>query len=379
VWDQNAGTAAGAPAATAFEMVALKWLVELLGLPPAAHGALVTGGTMANFVALAAARNHVLSQVGWDVEQQGLFGAPPITILAGHERHDTVDKAVRMLGIGKGAMTFVGTDGQGRIQPEALRRSLGKCGAGPVILCTQAGNVNSGSFDPFAAIHALIQERVSQPNPPQIWWHVDGAFGAWAKACPSLAELMAGAEHADSWSTDAHKMLNVPYDSGVVFTRHPVAHRRAMAIQAPYLSSGEESPRFAPGAFAPELSRRARGFAVWAAIRELGSLGIAELVLRLHQHAVLLASLLDQVPGARVLNEVVFNQVVVEFFPKGDEAPSQTRLLCVAIQDEGTCYPTPTLWRGSAALRFSVTNATTTPEDIHKTAAAVARVRRQFT
>jgi glutamate/tyrosine decarboxylase-like PLP-dependent enzyme len=372
-WDQNAGPAGGAPAASAFELTALRWVVELLGLPEQTRGALTTGATMANFTALAAARTQVLAAVGWDVEQEGLFGAPPVRVLVGRERHDTIDKALRLLGFGKRAMCAIDADGQGRMVPEALASEL-ESSAGPVIVCAQAGNVNSGAFDPLTKIHQALGAYRARNGADGCWLHVDGAFGLWARSARSTVELAAGAELCDSWTTDAHKFLNVPYDSGIVLTRHPRAHRRAMAVHGAYLSSGSATAH-TPGAFAPELSRRARGFVLWAALRQLGRRGLDDLVSRCVAHARLLAAELGNTPGLEVRNEVVFNQVVVSAVPRGDaSAHDFTRALAVAIQREGTCYATPTIWRGAPALRFSIINADTTTADIIDSARAVSRI-----
>jgi glutamate/tyrosine decarboxylase-like PLP-dependent enzyme len=374
IWDQNAGPATGAPAAAAFEAASLRWVVERLGLPVGARGALVTGATTANFVALAAARSHVLQSAGWDVEQHGLFQAPSVRILVGHERHDTIDKAVRLLGLGKKAMTFVDVDGQGRLSSSALRRELNRF-PGPVVVCAQAGNVNSGAFDPLDEIGAVLAERRIEQGDGDSWLHIDGAFGLWARAAQSYTHLARGAELADSWATDAHKFLNVPYDCGIVLTRHSRAHRRAMAIQGPYLSSGTETSGPNPGVFAPELSRRARGFALWAALRQLGRRGLDDLVTRCCELARLLAAKLGAAEGLTILNDVVFNQVVVKLkAPSGVDDRDWTRRIASAIQIEGTCYPTPTIWRASPALRFSIINSDTTSDDITRSAAAVIEV-----
>jgi glutamate/tyrosine decarboxylase-like PLP-dependent enzyme len=373
-WDQNAGTASGAPAAGAFEVAALRWVRELLDLPEQARGALVSGATMANFTALAAARHQVLAAAGWDVEHDGLGGAPPVRFLVGRERHDTIDKVVRLLGFGKRALRQVDADAQGRIVPAALRRELAAA-AGPVVVCAQAGNVNSGAFDPLSEIAAALDEYRQAHGPELCWLHVDGAFGLWARAAESTRSLCAGVERADSWATDGHKFLNLPYDSGIVLTRHPRAQRRAMAVHGAYLSSGSPSKLGNPGALVPELSRRARGFVLWAALRQLGREGVGELVTRCVVHAQQLAALLREHPGLRVLNEVVFNQVVVQAAPREGLSPEDfTRELVVAIQREGTCYPTPTVWRGVPGLRFAVSNAETNPADIRATAEAVGRV-----
>jgi glutamate/tyrosine decarboxylase-like PLP-dependent enzyme len=379
MWDQNAGPATGAPAAAAFEAASLRWVIERLTLPADTCGALVTGGMAANFVALAAARTHVLQATGWDVEQRGLFQAPPVRVLVGHERHETIDKAVRLLGLGKSAMSFVDVDGQGRLVAAAVRRELART-AGPVIVCAQAGNVNSGAFDPLDDIGAALADHRKKRGEDDAWLHIDGAFGLWARAAESYAHLARGAELADSWATDAHKFLNVPYDCGIALTRHPRAHRRAMAIQGAYLSSGAESTGSNPGVFALELSRRARGFALWAALRQLGARGLDELVTRACDLAHLLATKLGEEQGISILNDVVFNQVVVQLKePANGDAKEWTRRMALAIQKEGTCYPTPTLWRATPALRFSIVNGDTTTDDIARTARAVIDVYRAGT
>ncbi|HVZ32239.1 MAG TPA: pyridoxal-dependent decarboxylase, partial [Polyangiaceae bacterium] len=374
VWDQNAGPASGAPAASAFEIVALRWVVELLGLPETARGALVTGASAANFSALAAARSSVLAAVGWNVEHEGMCGAPRIRVLVGRERHASIDKVLRLLGFGKRALVVLEADAQGRLRPAALAEELA-AGAGPVIVCAQAGNVDSGAFDPLAEIHEVVRQYRVSHGERLAWLHVDGAFGLWALAAPELRHLARGAELADSWATDAHKLLNVPYDSGIVLTRHPEAQRRALAIAGAYLPSGSQTALPNPSALAPELSRRARSFPLWAALRELGRGGVAELVTRSTALARLLALELGREPGLRVRNDVVFNQVVLDAdAPPGTPAREWIRDLTLAVQREGTCYPTPTLWRGTPALRFAVVNAASTEDDVRRSAAAVRRV-----
>jgi glutamate/tyrosine decarboxylase-like PLP-dependent enzyme len=373
-WDQNAGPATGAPAAVAFELCALRWLSELLELPAETRGALVSGASMANFTALAAARSQVLAAAGWDVEHEGLFGAPPVRLLVGRERHESVDKAARLLGFGKRALVVLDADAQGRLVPAALRRELARA-SGPLILCAQAGNVNSGAFDPMPELRTAIDEYRARHAPALAWWHIDGAFGLWARAAAATRALAEGIEHADSWATDGHKLLNLPYDSGIVLTRHPRAQRRAMAVHGAYLSSGNASVTENPGALVPELSRRARGFVLWAALRQLGRRGVEALVTRSVEQARRLADELGAVAGLSVLNDVVYNQVVVGAQPAAGQAPDAfTRELVVAIQAEGTCYPTPTVWRGAPALRFAISNAGTELDDIVASAAAVARV-----
>jgi glutamate/tyrosine decarboxylase-like PLP-dependent enzyme len=373
-WDQNAGPGAGAPAATAFELTALAWCAELLGLPVETRGALVSGAAAANFTCLAAARTHVLEAAGWDVEQRGLFEAPRVRVLAGQERHETVDKALRLLGFGKQALALIEVDGQGRMTAESLRREL-MSGSGPVIVCAQAGNVNSGSFDPLPEVAAAVAEYRRAHEDALAWLHVDGAFGLWARVAPEKAELARGVELADSWATDAHKFLNVPYDAGIALSRHPRSQRRAMVAHGAYLSSGAYDAIAMPGAFAPELSRRARGFALWAALRQLGQQGLANLLTRVCELARQLAAELSRAPGVSVHNDVVLNQVVAGFEPpRGTTARDFTRDLVVAIQNEGTCYATPTIWRGAPAIRFSVINAETRGEDIMRSAHAVIAV-----
>jgi glutamate/tyrosine decarboxylase-like PLP-dependent enzyme len=373
-WDQNAGPAAGAPAASAFEMQALRWVVELLGLPETTRGALVSGATMANFSALAAARSQLLAAAGWDVEQDGLWGAPPVRVIVGHERHDTIDKVIRLLGFGKRALTCIDADAQGRMLPAALARELERS-SGPVLVCAQAGNVNSGAFDPIPALSDAIEHYRTRQAPELAWLHVDGAFGLWARAAASTRALAEGLERADSWATDGHKFLNLPYDSGIVLTRHPRAQRRAMAVHAAYLSSGSPRTLQNPGALVPELSRRARGFVLWAALRQLGRRGVDDLITRSCTLARELATAFGKVPSFSVLNEVVYNQVVLRPEPPPGALPEAfVSQLVVAIQREGTCYPTPTIWRGTPALRFSVSNADTTSADIARSALAVANV-----
>jgi glutamate/tyrosine decarboxylase-like PLP-dependent enzyme len=373
-WDQNAGPATGAPAAAAFELVALRWVGQLLGLPEQARGALVTGASLANVSALAGARSHVLAAADWDVEHDGLFGAPAVRVLVGRERHASIDRALRLLGFGKRALRVVEADAQGRLRPASLRVELAAW-RGPVIVCAQLGNVDSGAFDPMDEIADVLSDWRRGSAEGLAWLHVDGAFGLWARASSSLAPLARGVERADSWATDAHKTLNVPYDSGIVLTRHPEAQRRALAISAPYLASGGAPSLPNPGALTPELSRRARSFALWAALRELGRHGVDELVTRCAAHARLFARELSTVVGLRVLNEVVFNQVVLGAEPRAGVEPHENiRELCRELQREGTCYATPTLWRGTPALRFSVVNALTDESDIQRSADAVQRV-----
>ena len=293
-WDQNAGLYVAGPAASVVEEVAGEWLAELLGLPRGVSFAFVTGTQMAHATALAAARNHVLARAGWDVEHDGLTGAPPIRVLAGDNVHSTLPRALRLIGLGTGSLVPVAADEQGRMRPDSVREALAS-GDGPTVVCAQAGEVNTGSFDP-------LEEIADAAAAAGAWLHVDGAFGIWAAASPRFAHLVRGAERADSWATDGHKWLNVPYDSGIVFCAKPDAHRRAMSVQAEYLvQSGEGGPRDQV-VWTPEFSRRARGFPVYAAIRSLGRSGIAELVERCCDLAQRFAAGIADVPSVEVLN-----------------------------------------------------------------------------
>lgn len=377
-WDQNAGVGEGAPAATAFENAALSWVMDLLGLPKTANGALVTGAMSANFSCLAAARGQLLEAADWDVQQRGLFGAPALRVIVGHERHETIDKAVRLLGLGKQALNCIEVDGQGRLRASVLARELERC-ADPVIVCAQAGNVNSGAFDPLTDVVECVHRYRERRGAGAAWLHIDGAFGLWARACaaraPELAALAHGAEHADSWATDAHKVLNVPYDCGIALCREPRALRRAMEIGGAYLDSGQQRTTFQPGLLSPELSRRARGFALWAALRQLGAGGVSELVVRYTEHARSFAHALSGHGNLRVLNEVCFNQVVVQpQAPSGFEPAAWTTRIVRALQAEGTCYATPSSWHGRPVIRFSFCNATTTEQDTQRMADALLRI-----
>ena len=362
-WDQNAGLYVGGPAAAVAEEVAGAWLRELLGLPPNASFAFVTGCQMAHVTCLAAARHSVLERFGWDVERRGLSGAPAIRVLTGEERHVTVDRALRFLGVGTDGVVPVAVDGQGAMLPEALRAALAELETGPTIVCAQAGNVNTGAVDPMGPIADVAGDAGA-------WLHVDGAFGLWAAASPGLAHLVRGAERADSWATDAHKWLNVPYDSGLAFCAHPDAHRAALTVHADYLIHADEGGPRDQMDWNPEFSRRARGFAVYAALRSLGRSGVAELVDRCCSHARRFAELLGETDGVEVLNDVVLNQVLVRF---GDD-DERTRAVVDGVQADGTCWLSGTTWQGRAAVRISVSNWRTTAEDVERSAAAILRV-----
>jgi glutamate/tyrosine decarboxylase-like PLP-dependent enzyme len=353
-WDQNAALHLPTPAAAVLERVALRWLLDLLRLPPDAGGAFVTGATMANFSALAAARNAVLRQADWLVESDGLFGAPPITVVVGEEAHPTLIKSLGMLGLGRSRVLRVPVDGEGRMRANRL-----PSWSGPGIVCLQAGNINTGAFDPFGAL-------VEEAHARGAWVHVDGAFGLWAAASPALAHLTAGMERADSWATDAHKWLNVPYDSGLAFVRDAEALRSAMAISADYLPTHGDARN--PSDFTPELSRRARGVDVWAALRTLGRSGVAELVERCCGHARRFSEELS-LAGFSVLNQVALNQVLVRF---GDE--HATRRIVADLQADGTCWCGITHWQGQVAMRISVCSWATTDEDVSRSLEAMLRV-----
>lgn len=352
-WDQNSALYAPTPGTARLEQVALGWLLELFGFPQGTGAGLVTGATMANFTALAAARHDVLERAGWNVEAEGLSGAPPITVIVGQEAHTTLFKSLGLLGLGRNRAVRVPVDSQGRMRPDALPRING-----PTIVCVQAGNVNTGAFDPF-------EEIIGRAHAAGAWVHVDGAFGLWARVAPERAYLTAGMLDADSWATDAHKWLNVPYDSGLVFVREGDALRAAMAITAEYLPTVSEYRN--PSDYTPELSRRARGVEVWAALRSLGRSGLAELVERTCRHARRFAEGLTAA-GYTVLNEVCLNQVLVSF---GD--PAETLRVISEIQADGTCWCGSTVWQGHTAMRISVSSWATTAEDVEVSLEAMLR------
>jgi glutamate/tyrosine decarboxylase-like PLP-dependent enzyme len=362
VWDQNAGLYVLAPAAAVVEEVAGGWLAELLGLPAGVSAGFVTGAQMANFTGLAIGLREVLRRAGWDVETAGLWGAPRLRVLAGQGRHGTIDRALRFLGVGAAAIVQVDADDQGRMRPAALRRALDQ-GDGPAIVCAQLGNVNSGAMDPVGEICEIAHQHGA-------WVHVDGAFGLWAAASPRLRPLVAGVELADSWATDAHKWLNVPYDSGLVFCAHPGAHRAAMGARAGYLIHGTGDERD-PLDYNPEHSRRARGFAVYAALRALGRQGVAELVERSCGLARRFAERLAAADGVEVLNQVVLNQVLVRFLAADGDHDAHTRRVVERVHRDGTCWMSGTTWQGRAAMRISVSNWSTDEADVDRCVATV--------
>jgi glutamate/tyrosine decarboxylase-like PLP-dependent enzyme len=358
--DINAGAYVLGPAAAVAEQVASAWLLDILGLPRNATVGFTTGGLMANFTGLAAARHQVLAKAGWDVERDGLPGSPRVHVVVGAERHVSIDSALRLLGLGDSTAHVVPADGQGRMRADALAAVLRQCD-GPTIVCAQVGNVNSGACDPVGEICRLAHDRGG-------WVHVDGAFGLWAAASPALRPHVAGLDAADSWATDAHKWLNVPYDSGLAIVAHPDAHRAPVRISASYLGPDVDGHRDSD-AYVPEMSRRARGLAVWAALRTLGRSGVAELVERCCALARRFASQLEALDGARVLNEVVLNQVVVRFGDSDDV----TRQVIAAAQADGTCWFGGTVWRGVTAARISVSNWSTTDADVDRSVAAIRK------
>jgi glutamate/tyrosine decarboxylase-like PLP-dependent enzyme len=358
-WDQNAGLLVSSPAAAGAEWVASEWLLDLWGLPANSAVGFVTGAMIANFTCLAAARHDVLRRAGWDVEGDGLHGAPPVTVIVGEERHETVDVALRFLGLGEQRSLTVPADDQGRIRLDALTDILAQVGNTPLIVCLQAGNVHSGAFDPIA-------DAVDLAHQYGAWVHVDGAFGLWAAASAQYRHLVAGVERADSWASDAHKTLNVPYDSGLAIVAKAEAMYAAMGVHAAYLIQDERPDPFST---VPEFSRRARGFTVWAALRSLGRQGVAEMVERFCRHARRFAAGLAELDGVHVVNDVVFTQVCVSFGT--DEA---TREVATRLLRDGTAWMTPSTWQGQAVLRISVSNWRTTEEDVDRTLAAVRRV-----
>jgi glutamate/tyrosine decarboxylase-like PLP-dependent enzyme len=356
-WDQNSGLYNSTPATAVLEEVALRWLVDVLGLPPESSGGFVTGTTVAHITALSAARHVVLERVGWNVEAEGLFGAPPITVITSAEAHPTLFKALGVVGLGRNRVVKVPVDSQGRMRADAMPRI-----SGPTIVCVQAGNVNTGAFDPTGEICDYAHDA-------DAFVHVDGAFGLWASASKELAHLGAGIERADSWATDTHKWLNVPYDSGVAFVRDGEALRAAMAVTAEYMPTASEHRN--PSDYTPELSRRARGVEVWAALLALGRDGLDEMIARHCRQARRFAERLAAA-GFEILNEVVLNQVLVAF-----GSAERTARVIAAIQEEGTCWAGITVWQGRTAMRISVISWATTDEDVERSADAMIRVARE--
>lgn len=356
-WDQTVSLKVMSPISVALEDISIRWLLDVLGLPIDCGASLVNGATMANFAGLAAARHALLKKEGWDVEARGLFGAPEITVIVGAEAHATLFKVLGFLGLGKNRVVTIPADSQGRMRADALPEI-----SGPTIVCLQAGNVNTGAFDPAEEICEIARRAGA-------WVHVDGAFGLWAAATPSRAHLMKGFENADSWATDAHKWLNVPYDSGVAFVRNPEHLRAAMTIKAAYLP--QEYKR-EPLDYTPDSSRRARGVMIWAALRSLGRNGLADLIERTCRYAARFAEGLSTA-GYRILNDVAINQVLVSF---GDD--ETTRKVIAAIQEDGTCWCGGTVWQGWTAMRISVSSWATTEADVEKSLEAMLRIAKKL-
>jgi len=358
-WDQNTGLAEPTPATSALEAVTGRWVLELLGLPPDSSFAFVTGCQMAHVTCLAAARHSVYRRAGWDLPQRGLAGAPPLRVVLGGKRHVTVKRALRLLGIGESQEVVLAADSEGRMATEQLGAALD--GSTPTIVCAQAGEVNTGAFDDLEAIVELAARAGA-------WVHVDGAFGLWAAASPSLAHLVAGYERADSWATDGHKWLNVPFDCGIALCAHRDDHEAAMEYAAPYLAVSESHVARDPMGYSPEFSRRARAVPVWAAIRELGREGITALVDRCCAHARAIAEGLAALPGCEIVNDIVLNQVLFRF-----EDDERTQSILAAVQREGEAWMSPTTWDGRFTIRISVVGWRTSERDVERTVAAFAR------
>ncbi|MEX2273610.1 MAG: aminotransferase class V-fold PLP-dependent enzyme [Vicinamibacterales bacterium] len=368
-WDQNGGIYVLSPLVAVVEEIVAGWLRDLLDLPDSAVSfsvGFVTGCQMANFTSLAVARHHVLARAGWDVEADGLIGAPPIDVVVSDESHYTIFNALRYLGLGSARVRRVPTDDQGRMRADALIATLAQT-SGPCIVTAQAGNVNTGAFDPLEPIADACEKRGA-------WLHVDGAFGLWAVASPSRAHLAAGIARADSIATDAHKWLNVPYDCGIVMTRHREAHRAAMTLHAAYIVSSDAERD--PHEYVPEESRRGRAVTVYASLASLGRQGLGELVDRCSDHAQHMAALLSAHPKVRILSDVVLNQVLVRIQPdhqitRSADSDEVTRAVIAAVQKDGTCWLGGTTWHGVAAMRISVSNWSTSTADIERSAQAI--------
>jgi glutamate/tyrosine decarboxylase-like PLP-dependent enzyme len=357
-WDQNSCLRVMSPVAIALEDVALRWISDVLKLPKSCGAAFTTGATMANFTGLAAARHALLERAGWNVEENGLFGAPELTVIVGQEAHATLIKALGLLGLGRKRVITVPADSQGRMRFDSLPPLSDR-----TIVCIQAGNVNTGAFDP-------AKEICQAAKAAGAWVHVDGAFGLWAAAAPGRAHLASGFADADSWATDAHKWLNVTYDSGIALVREPEHLRRAMTVSAAYLPQGEQRE---PIEYTPEASRRARGIPIWAALRSLGKQGLSDLIERTCRHAAHFAAGLHDA-GFQILNDVVINQVLVSF---GDAETTQR--IIAAVQKDGTCWCGGTVWQGKTAMRISVSSWATTEEDVERSLAAIIRIARKIT
>lgn len=366
-WDQNVGLYVLSPAAAVIEEVAAAWILDVLGLPHSAGVGFVTGGHMANFVGLAAGRHEVLRRVGWNVEEQGLIGAPPVNVVVGEECHISIKAVLGYLGLGRKNVKTVPADEQGRMRADDLAGILRTC-QGPTIVCAQAGDVDTGAFDP-------MDEIITMTHAHGGWVHVDGAFGLWAAANPELKHLVKGMEKADSWGTDGHKWLNVPYDSGISIVANAAAHNYSMTVTAAYLEQTDGSVRDAFN-WVPEGSRRGRAAPIYATLRALGRKGLAALLEESCRHAKRFAHQLGAHPGIEVLNDVVLNQVLVRFLhPDGGDSDELTRTVVSRVQADGTCWLSGTTWKGRAAMRISISGWSTTDDDVDQSVAAIIKAK----
>ena len=368
-WDQNAGLYAVTPGVAAVEAIARDWVPELLDLPRDASVGFVTGGQMANFTCLAAARDAVLRDAGWDVEADGIYGAPRVNVVVKSEKHSTVARALRYLGLGFSSATEVASDNQSRIEADALAETLGTL-EGPTIICVESGNVNTGSFDPFHAVADAAEEHRGRGNPT--WVHVDGAVGLWARASSSHAALAEGLERLDSWSTDAHKLLNVAYDSGVAICKDASAHRAAMSVHASYLIHSEGEKRD-PMDWNPEFSRRARGVGVYATLRSLGRAGVGDLVERACGLSRRFAEALSATGRVEIMNDVVFNQVLVRWLAEDGDHDAFNDLVIERVQQGGTAFFSGTTLNGARMMRISVSDWATDEDDVDRSVEALAK------
>ncbi len=375
-WDQNTAMIEVTPGTVGLEYTAGRWLLDLLHLPEDSSVGFVTGGQMANFVCLAAGRTRILDAVGWDVGARGLQGAPRVTVIAGAARHSTIGTALRYLGLGSDNVVLVEVDGQDRILPEALDAAMEGVD-GPVLVIAAAGSIHSGDVDRIGALADVVDRRCADDR-RRAWIHVDGAIGLWARASrdPEMLARLEGLERADSWSTDGHKWLNTPYDCGIAITRDPAAHEHAMNIHAEYIPDG--SAQYDSIAYVPEMSRRARGVTVWAALRNLGRDGVADLVDRLRARTRQFADELAAVPGVEVLHDAVLNQVSLRFLATDGDHDGHTRRVIEAVRAEGTTYPTPSDWKGGPVMRISVSNFRTTPDDVRRSVEVIARLHEEL-
>jgi glutamate/tyrosine decarboxylase-like PLP-dependent enzyme len=360
-WGQNSAIYQTAPSAAIAEEVSAKWLIDLLGLPPGASTAFTTGATMGSFICLAAARTHLLEQAGWNLEQEGQFGAPEVTVFVSEEAHQSIFSALRLLGFGANKLVKISADGVGRMLADDLKTKMSNQ-TGPAIIIAQAGHINTAAFDNFHAINAIARTKGA-------WVHIDGAFGLWANASPTTAHLCDGAELADSWAVDGHKWFQIPYDSGFAFVRHAAAHRRAMTMSAGYLNETAADGRN-PTHYVPELSRRAHGFTVWAVLQSLGRAGVREIVQGNSANAARLAAILENSPGVRILHTVALNQISL-VFEDPDTGASRTQDVVNALQSDGRWFVKEAEWGGETIMRLSFSSATKTDAEIDEFGAAI--------